>query len=35
MKYVEEARLSEIESMVDEVRRSVGAIAAGGGEDVA
>jgi len=35
MKYVEEARLSEIEGMVDEVRRSVGAIAAGGGEDVA
>ena len=35
MKYVDEARLSEIGALADEVRRSVGAIAAGGGEDVA
>ena len=35
MKYVEGARLSEIGALADEVRRSVGAIAAGGGEDVA
>ena len=35
MKYIEEAKISEIDELALEVRRDVAALTAGGGEDVA